>query len=113
MADDPSSAATKSDDAAIGRWVRILLIAAATGGGGFSISQGVDLFNAKAWQDANVQRLMEAERTQDRLTQCKAKVDAYEQQNQILIELVSRLQERRDGHPGGRHGDLPDLPTIE
>ncbi len=113
MADDPSSAATKSDDAAIGRWVRILLIAAATGGGGFSISQGVDLFNAKAWQDANVQRLMEAERTQDRLTQCRAKVDAYEEQNRMLVELIDRMQEQKSPRPHGSGRELPDLPRIE
>lgn len=107
-----------SDDSVM-RWVRVILLVVATTGGGFGVSQGVDLFNAKAWQDANVQKLLEAERMQDRLLQCRAKTDAYEKQNEMLIALVARLQDDHDGIARG-HGasvepphTLPPLPDLE
>lgn len=95
------------------RWVRVVLLVLTTAGGGFGVSQGVDLFNAKAWQEANVEKLMEAERLSDRLLQCRAKVDAFEQQNAMLIDLVNRLQSARHESEGRRPGPLPALPRME
>lgn len=98
------------------RWLRVVLLVLTTAGGGFGVSQGVDLFNAKAWQEANVEKLMEAERMQDRLLQCRAKVDAYAKQNEMLIGLVNRMQAARSGEDadhGREPGPLPALPRLE
>lgn len=104
------------NDEATLRWVRVVLLVLTTAGGGFGVSQGVDLFNAKAWQEANVEKLMEAERMQDRLLQCRAKVDAYEKQNEMLIGLVNRMQAAKvdaESDHGREPGPLPALPRLE
>lgn len=105
-------AGTAADDAAA-RWIRIVLLIVTATGGGFGAAQGVDLFGAKEWQQANVEKLMEAERLSDRLLQCRAKVDAFEQQNAMLIDLVNRLQSARHEGEGRRPGPLPALPRME
>lgn len=108
-------AGAPNEDATI-RWIRIGLLLLATTGGGFGAAQGVDLFGAKQWQEENVEKLLEAERAADRLLQCRAKVDAYERQNEMLIQLVDRMQTSKEAtpHPRGRApGPLPELPRLE